>query len=414
MSTTWSAYGLDAERGFLSVRPAAMPAALEKLLPHLTAGLGGDVREFRRAVEHACATAMTDEEVTRAVAGLTEEEAGDAYYWTTLVATKYVHGAGAAEAKSSLPSALGLLWIRASERAGCLPSLTYDALILRGGHVVGDGGIAVGAAMTSMPEEVGFVRVHARVEQAGGRIPGLLLLLPETTESTALKRVLTGVLEGCQRMRVALKSMYVEVSSPTVFFQELRPHLFGPDRAPGGGLTIEGHPELGRLQHKGGSGAQSPLLQALDIGLGVEHPETPQHAAEFFAEQRGYMRRRHRDFLARLQSHAVAGCTLATLTARHGDDECRELLGRIVECVTHFREAHKAMAHRYVSEQVGTGGTTFGPLLQQLIVDTKATAGAARALRGATWRSAGRVAMSGVVAVVVVGVMWRWRPGGSA
>jgi indoleamine 2,3-dioxygenase len=150
---------------------------------------------------------------------------------------------------------------------------------------------------------------------------------------------------------------------PHAFFHRLRPYIAG---WPEPGVVYEGVSPEPRT-YAGGSAAQSSLVTALDVGLGVRHEG--EHTAAFFAEMRRYMPVPHRRFLADLAAGPsvrdyVSGANAAAY------DRCRTALGNL-------RGQHLGIAGRYISRFVregeaayGTGGSDFVPLLRQARTET--------------------------------------------
>ena len=80
---------------------------------------------------------------------------------------------------------------------------------------------------------------------------------------------------GLRDLGVLLERMY-EKCDPNVFYHQLRPYLAGSKNMASAGLPNGVFYDLGEgkgswHQYSGGSNAQSSLIQAFDVFLGVEH-----------------------------------------------------------------------------------------------------------------------------------------------
>lgn len=94
-------------------------------------------------------------------------------------------------------------------------------------------------------------------------------------DSARLTALLCRFTDGLQDLTSTLKRMH-EKCTPAVFFHQLRPFLAGSKNMTAAGLPYGVFYDLGEgkgewHQYSGGSNAQSSLIQALDIFLGVNH-----------------------------------------------------------------------------------------------------------------------------------------------
>jgi indoleamine 2,3-dioxygenase len=96
-----------------------------------------------------------------------------------------------------------------------------------------------------------------------------------------LTALLYGFADGLSDLTMTLKRMY-EHNEPDVFYHQLRPFLAGSKNMGHAGLPNGVYYDVGDgverpenwLQLSGGSNAQSSLIQALDIFLGIKHSAT--------------------------------------------------------------------------------------------------------------------------------------------
>jgi indoleamine 2,3-dioxygenase len=187
-----------------------------------------------------------------------------------------------------------------------------------------------------------------------------------------LTRLLLAVCDGC---------------APDVFYHEIRPWFNGSDSG-SRKWTFEGleaHPELMLpTELSGPSAAQSSLIHALDVFLGVDH--TPKQApsassppsasqveptpspafttsqsetaqvppkAPFLTRMRAYMPRHHRNFLRHLGG---APRPLRAAVARTGDAALVDAYNAALEALRRFRDAHLRIVALYI-----VGPSRHGP-----------------------------------------------------
>lgn len=96
-------------------------------------------------------------------------------------------------------------------------------------------------------------------------------------------------------MTIALNRMDEHVD-PVVFYRDIRPFLGGYSGkafAKTGGLVFEGVSER-PFKLTGGTAAQSPSMQTLDILLGIRYPPA---AEQFYEDSRKYMPVEQRQYL---------------------------------------------------------------------------------------------------------------------
>jgi indoleamine 2,3-dioxygenase len=210
-------------------------------------------------------------------------------------------------------------------------------------------------------------------------------------------------------MGVLLQKMHTECD-PNVFYNNIRPYLAGwNNMSPAGlphGVIYEGttpfhtspaHPidwNTGYRTYAGGSNAQSALIQALDIVMGIDHRPTgqkrddteqpgipPPKKHEFIREMRGYMPGPHRRFLESLTRVS----NLREYIETQSDQALRESYDACLAGLRRFRDIHIQIVSRYIllpssktagvkkvgpGGETGTGGTQLIPFLKQVREET--------------------------------------------
>ena len=174
-----------------------------------------------------------------------------------------------------------------------------------------------------------------------------------------LARLLLAVRDGCE---------------PDVFYNEIRPWFNGADSG-SRKWTFEGleeRPELALpTELSGPSAAQSSLIHAVDVFLGVNHPPemTPSHTSPsapqlgpsssgtpapathappktpFLIRMRAYMPRHHNNFLRHLDG---APRPLRAAVDRMGDVALTEAYNAALAALRHFRDAHLRIVALYI------------------------------------------------------------------
>ena len=213
-------------------------------------------------------------------------------------------------------------------------------------------------------------------------------------------------------MSSLLQKMHSECD-PDIFYNSIRPYLAGwNNMSPVGlpyGVIYEGttrfhanapHPidwKTGYRTYAGGSNAQSALIQALDIVMGIEHRPTgekkdtggegipPPKKHEFIKEMRGYMPGPHRRFLEDLGRVSNLRDFVSSYPQSVEGDELREAYDACIVGLRRFREIHIQIVSRYIlipsrkpttvqrtnlGGETGTGGTKLIPFLKQVREET--------------------------------------------
>lgn len=214
-------------------------------------------------------------------------------------------------------------------------------------------------------DEQWFYLIPTAIEEAGGEF-----LRELATAKIAVAMNMTDRLGlALERIHRAIGRIYSlllripERCDPYIFFHRVRPFLRG---WPAPGVIFEGVSDT-PVTLLGSSAAQSPLIRAIDIALGISHAESE---SAYFREMQSYMKAGHRRFLAWLAN----GPSVSDYAAAQRTDADRlcELYNNCVKALESFRGQHLAIAVQYVVRQdtnrgagvsVGTGGT---PLVQFL------------------------------------------------
>ena len=199
---------------------------------------------------------------------------------------------------------------------------------------------------------------------------------------------------------------------PDIFYNSIRPYLAGWNKiSPAGlpyGVIYEGtsrfytnppHPVdwiTGYRTYAGGSNAQSALIQALDIVMGIDHRPTgekrdtegegvpPPKKHEFIKEMREYMPGPHRRFLEDLTRVSNIRDFISSYPDSLEGERLREAFDACLVGLRRFRDIHIQIVSRYIlaplrkatvkkaspGGETGTGGTALIPFLKQVREET--------------------------------------------
>lgn len=342
----------------LSRLPDAYYDPWERLIPHLTALI--ESRTLRERVDQLPVLS-----VSRL---MTESEQRRAYVVLSLFANGYIWGGDTAAQRLPPPITVPLLAV--SSTLGVPPIATYAAFNLwnftsssSSSSFRDIDSLTSLHTFTSTFSESWFYCVSVAIESAGAPlIPCLLSGLHAAkhgnyaSATTALNNFATSVAE----LGVLLDRMH-ERCDVDVFYNQIRPFLAGSRNMEAAGLPSQGvfydegngNGEWRAL--RGGSNGQSSLIQFFDVALGVEHRsggDDGKKGMSFHEEVRGYMPRRHRQFLEFVE-FAFPGGFRRLLTGDEGkamreQEDCVAAFQRATQALAAFRGRHLSMVTRYI------------------------------------------------------------------
>jgi len=296
---------------------------------------------------------------------------GHAYVW------------GASSPVSSLPARLAEPWYQLSQILDRPPVLSYASYALHNwrrlekNRPVELGNIALLQNFWGGVDEEWFILIHVDIEARA--IPAISSMLPAQTaasenQSDKLFQHLNNIQHALENMCLSLSRM-TEHCDPFIYYNRVRPFIHGwtnissqPD-----GLLYEG---VAAYQNKaqrfrGETGAQSSIIPALDILLGIKHENDP--LKEYLKEMCDYMPSQHRAFLDQIAS----GPSVRAFVQREHHDmpNLAETYNCCVMLIEKFRNLHLEFAARFIQQQsqssqanptdVGTGGTPFMTYLEK-------------------------------------------------
>jgi indoleamine 2,3-dioxygenase len=359
-------------------------------------------RRVRRFVNESMPLLDTDK-----LAG--EEQFRRAYQCLTFIAHGYVWGD--VDAVDVLPPQVATPLVAVSEHLGLPPLATYALLCLWNFKEIVPtqpfefrlDNLTTINTFTGSMDELWFYLVSVAFERDGARCLEVgLQAMGEIERGGPLAAAVPRVTRQLQELAETIDYLgsvllrMEEMCDPHVFYYRIRPYLAGWKGMGDVGLSkdgvLYGH-ETRRRNYAGGSNAQLSLIQYLDILLGVHHYATGdrrgdlQPANSFMNDQRNYMPRQHRQFLAALEQAANINAFVNHHRGQYPElelsyDACLAMLKA-------FRDKHIQIVTRYVVLQArnkdkmgststmrsglakkgvaekGTGGTSLLPFLKQ-------------------------------------------------
>lgn len=172
-----------------------------------------------------------------------------------------------------------------------------------------------------------------------------------------------------EEMTRKMNKMY-EKCRPEVFYDQVRKYLSGwlnDPKLPDGLIYDLGGNESLKMKLAGGSAAQNPTIQLLDILLGVKHKEDSEDLMisgsgssssacprmNYLGAMRTYMPREHCEYLNNLELKMTNGSIFEKFKSCASYASC-------VKSLTNFRCEHIKMVTRYIICQNKSGGLPLG------------------------------------------------------
>ncbi|PJF18473.1 Indoleamine 2,3-dioxygenase domain-containing protein [Paramicrosporidium saccamoebae] len=281
-----------------------------------------------------------------------------------------------------IPNGLAKPWIKVSEAIDILPIINYAAAVLFNFRPVNP---TEPLSLDGSIDETWFYLVSIAVDCQSGRVLTTAIEIANAfrrLDYSTMHLLLLQLAELIVEIEEILCRMYEE-NIPAVFFQRIRRSLAGwlnDENLPDG--VYYGDETEGR-QYAGASAAQSPVIHALDIILGVNHKAQDSHIGEsgvtsagaYLLDMRNYMAKNHRDTLKWLGENV---CIRSMVTDEGiSQDMLRDIKDAYNLCLQKlrsFRNTHLSMVSNYIVVQAqksnsivkGTGGSNPVPFLKNV------------------------------------------------
>lgn len=216
-------------------------------------------------------------------------------------------------------------------------------------------------------DEDWFILVHVDIEAKASRAINQALNIYThiySKDIAAIAKSLEQIKASLMAINATMNRM-PEQCNPEVYYQKVRPYIFGFNN-----VVYEGGNNQPQT-FRGETGAQSSIIPAMQTLLGIVHQNSM--LTMHLAEMREYMPKQHRSFLQLLevknQNASLRDTVLNNFELRDIYNDClREFIA--------FRKKHLEYAVEYIQKRVanpmGTGGTPFIPWLSQLVQESEA------------------------------------------
>jgi indoleamine 2,3-dioxygenase len=327
------------------------------------------------------------------------EERKFIYSAISLIINKYIWCNGEHNIPKSIPYFLGKLLVDSAQSIGIVPVITNAAVDLYNWSLINDRknpieyepveeekkergciinfkNIMINYTMTNTKDEQWFYLIMIAIEFHGKVIIDLIEKINKfiKEKNSGLIRVnLDRLREQIIKIKSVLKRMY-EHCRPEVFYNQIRIFLNGFDKKyfPDG-LQIDGIDLPEKLYYKGGSAAQSTLIQILDILLHKDEIGC-EFSKNFLKEMLDYMPIKHRKYALDLKEYKE-NYNLHDYIIQFEDDRLIRVYNNVLEELKLFRRTHFQIVRDYVfnfsnTKALGTGGTEAKTFLSNVMNET--------------------------------------------
>jgi len=363
----------------------------------------GDVSTFQEDIRHFFD--ITEEEALEVINVTSLEEAYSIYSLISFIVAKYVW-LEPTKPIEVLPKYLGFCYLQICKYVGINPAMTHAAVNLFNWKVKDDTienkysienldinyTILLNDASENNIQEIEtekwFYLIHIAFELNSGSSVKNVTDIILNNKNMSDKEMIFNLNQIADSINKAVEivSRIGEHCNNRIFFEKLRNYLSGWDKLPQKHLEAYNGEYYEKLEYKGGSAAQSSLIQTWDILLGVNHV---QHAKDFFAEMRNYMPYSHMCFLNTLESYSF---DLNEYIKNRKNQELVQAYNECVASLIELRTMHKGIIHNYIvkfvpaleerrdiNEQIvdtingghGSGGTLPIPFVNTIIWSTR-------------------------------------------
>jgi indoleamine 2,3-dioxygenase len=385
------------KNGFLPERCVCrFPKELVKYQEILNSMHNLSTLEFRNLVRSV--SKQTDKKSLDDISKFSLEERKFFYSALSMIVNKYIWCDCVDSYAKEIPENLGLLWYSAAKSINIVPVLTHAAVDLFNWSLINENesaldyeptdnekmqknckiafqNIMINYTMTDSIDENWFYLIMVAIEFYGNRIINIIENINDCMtyrNNDAIVGFLYELQVVLKKITNIIKKMY-EHCDPKVFFEVIRIYLAGFDKKyfPNG-LIIE-NTDIKIDNYRGGSAAQSSLIQVLDVLL-HENEIGCEFSKRFLDEMLDYMPQKHRNYIEYLRTNKKTH-NLREHVLHSGDHHLIEQYNTCLNQLKLFRAAHfelvKNYVFRFTGEQAkGTGGTDAKEFLQDLITDT--------------------------------------------
>ncbi|MGB7341585.1 MAG: hypothetical protein WBC91_22000 [Phototrophicaceae bacterium] len=277
-------------------------------------------------------------------------------------------------AKKIIPKNIAVPMVALAEKVQRPPILSYASFTLvnwkkidPAGEIVVDN-LELLHKFTHLRDAAWFTLIHVDIEARAAAAMHAIPNIKSAFEQDDIDTVMTEldiIHSGLDAMMKTLKRM-PEHCHPTIYYQQVRPYMFGFTD-----VIFEGVEKYGGKPQSflGETGAQSSIIPSLVRFLGVSHEESSM--TQYLRLMQDYMPQPHRQFIT-----AIDPLQVRQFVSKMNNAPLREAYNHTLQQLLTFRKMHIRYAASYIANQssdsLGTGGTQFMTWLQQLIDETEA------------------------------------------
>lgn len=269
-----------------------------------------------------------------------------------------------------IPSPLSTLLVRLSIAIKRSPSLTYASYVLCNfetppGKPVEPGDLIISQSPSFTPDEDWFIAVHLAIETYGGAVVKAVKSMDEAFDDLDIKHILEqmALVEDTLNNSIRIFPMVKQRLRKDIFINDVRPKLHGH-----GLIKMENVAKpFDVYNYVGETGAQSGVIRAIDLLLGINHSPSMNQSISNFTT---HAPNEHKLFFETIRK---VGGRLSEIKEKQVIEYRRNL----VDLLGDFRSNHLAIVREYLTENtkgvgsVGTGGTQYEKWLSELINETK-------------------------------------------
>lgn len=295
------------------------------------------------------------------------------------LASAYVWGNGEDGILNYIPENVSMPLIKLSSKLERPPILSYASYCLNNWKIkdkikpICVDNLELIQKFTNLRDEEWFILIHIDIENHGSyvlkTIDNLMFNL------TAIFPNEFKIYQNLLDLHISLKNINAtmlrmpEQCSPDVYYKKVRPYIFGFNNVVYRGCFNE-EPQTFR----GETGAQSSLIPAIQIVLGVKH--TDSMLTDHLNDMRKYMPKEHRELLNKLETFAFKENNLVDFVKKSTNCNMKDGYNQCVTDLWKFRDIHYNYAEDYIAKKVdgdrGTGGTPYIQWLKKLCDETLA------------------------------------------
>jgi indoleamine 2,3-dioxygenase len=302
-------------------------------------------------------------------------------------ASAYVWGAKDEKESKRIPEGIAVPLVQLAKKLDRPPILSYDSYCLNNWQrkakrgMVEVNNLKLVQKFVECYDEDWFILIHVDIERKGA---DALRAISELRTHAFVASCPTYWLRAMKMMLKSLKAMnkvfarMPERCNPEVYFDIVRPYIYSFND-----VVYEGCFDDRPQSYRGETGAQSSLIPAIQLALGIRHKQSM--LTKHLDDMRQYMPLRHRQYLSLLEAAIPpydksfkpdpVKYDIRSNMLKLDNKDVNTVYNQCIEQLWEFRDQHFTYAvdyiHKKVTNPTGTGGTPYMKWLQELRDETK-------------------------------------------